>query len=126
MTTEAWNAYNNEKYELAIEKAQLCIDTFEEKAREMQNAITSPPKTGLVNEEEKAEIHKNWAVNDVGASLFIMGISYMKLGKEDEARAAFEKCRDFSNARVWDPNDRIFWSPFEGAEIELQKLPIPK
>lgn len=121
MTTDAWNAYNAGDYEIAIEKAQSCIDTFEEKALEMQAAINFPPKTGEVSEAEMVEIQKNWAVNDVGASYYIKGKSYRALGKNDEARAAFEQCRKFSNARVWDPKG-WYWSPLEGAEKELKDL----
>lgn len=122
MTAEAWNAYNASDYALAIEKAQECIDTFGDQALEMQGAVAAPPKTGAVSEAEQAEIHKNWALNDVGASYYIQGVSYQALEQNDAARTAYEQCRNFSNARVWDPDGKFFWSPLEGAEKALKKM----
>jgi tetratricopeptide (TPR) repeat protein len=122
LTASAWAALK-EKPELAIKKAQACIDRYEDEAIEQQDAITAAPPVGKVTPDQKASISANWALNNVGTCYYIQGKAFAKLGRFDKAQKAYEKAQHYSYARTWDLNwEGFFWSPAEGASNELVYL----
>ncbi len=118
--------------------AKKCIELYQAKAVEMQKAIAPAPPT------VKEEIQKQWALNDVGTSYFILGQSLEAEGKAKEAAAAFkflvenlslaganmmasyhwEAARDLDNlalAQCWDTKG-WFWKPADAARERAKAL----
>lgn len=115
LTTQAWKALNDNPEDV-IPYAKKVFDLYIDKAKEMQASLTEYPW------ESKEKIFSYWALNDVGTALYIQGMADKKLGKKDEAKAAFKKLIDeFSFAQCWDPQG-WFWKPAEAAQQEMDSL----
>ncbi len=115
ITTKAWDAYNAKNYPNAKAYAQKCIDLFKDKAVAMQKALTAPATV-------KEEIHKSWALNDVGACHFILGQSLEAEGKGREAIVPFKFLVDhLSHAQCWDTKG-WFWKPADAARERVKAL----
>ncbi len=120
MTTKAWDAFNVGNYMTAIKYTDKVVEMYEERAREMQESM----KTGVATrgKQPSAEVHSNWALNDVGTSYFIKGEALLKLGRNEEALAAYKTVKDqYYYAQTWDPKG-WFWSPAEAATPKVIKL----
>lgn len=120
--TAAWNAFNNNQFPEAIDLAQECINRWENEAINQQSALTQAPPNGKVSNDDKKAIFANWALNDVATAYFIKASSLEKLGKNAEAKDAYQKVITFPYARCWDPKG-WFWSPAEVASENLAKMP---
>ena len=120
--TAAWEAYDTNGFDAAIELAQECVSRWESNAIQQQSELTEAPPTGEVSDEEKQIIAANWALNDVGTAYFIIGASLQKQGKTDQAKEAYKKVQSFPYARTWDPRG-WFWSPEEEATKRLAQIP---
>lgn len=121
--TAAWNAFNNNQFTEAISFAQEVINRWEGEAIKQQASLTQAPPIGVpAGEEEKKAILSNWALNDVAAAYFVKAWSFEKLGKPNEAKAAYYKVLEFSYGRCWDPQG-WFWSPAEEAQRRLSRIP---
>ena len=113
LTKKAWGALASDDLKAVEIYTNKCIDTYGEKAREMQNSLTE-----YVWESNDA-IFSYWALNDVGTCLFIKGEAYRKAEQVDLAKAAYQKLiDDYSFAQCWDPKG-WFWKP---AEAAMQKM----
>ncbi len=120
LTTKAWDALNAGNYMTAIKYTEKTVEMYEEQAKEMQEAM----KTGVTTRGKKPteEVHANWALNDVGTSYYIRGEALVKLGRNDEALAAYKAVKDqFYYAQTWDPKG-WFWSPADAATPKVVKL----
>lgn len=115
ITAKAWDAFNAKNQPAAQGYAKKCIELYQTKAVEMQKAITTPLTI-------KEEIQKNWALNDVGTSYFILGQSLEAEGKVKEASAAFKFLVDnLSQAQCWDTKG-WFWKPADAARERAKAL----
>jgi hypothetical protein len=126
LTTEAWKAYNDGKYTSAIDKAKECILEFQGEALRQEEALrdakAEQPPIGKTTEEIAGEIFKRGILNDVGTCWVVIGMSELKLNHEEKAISAFEKARQFTYARTYDPSWEGFWSPSEKAADYIKSL----
>lgn len=119
LVSKAWDAYGKDDIETVLVYTNKCIESYAEEAKKMQGSLTEYPW------ESKEQIFSFWALNDVGTALFIQGDSYKKAGKNEEAKAAFNRLLDeFSYAQCWDPQG-WFWKPAEAAKAKLDELSAP-
>lgn len=117
ITTKAWKAYNANLHEDAIGYARKCVELYLPKAEEMQKALKAP-----VPSENKEEVFKLWALNDVGTCLFILGQSLEKQDKGKEAIAAYEQIVEkVPFAQTWDTKG-WFWKPADAAKTRIKAL----
>jgi len=116
---KAWNALNQNDTEGVMAYTNKCLELYTEQAKKMQAGLTDYAKG--TNEE----IHAYWALNDVATSLFIQGQAYAKAGKNDEAKAAYERLiKEFSFGQCWDPQG-WFWKPAEAAKEKIASIGNP-
>lgn len=127
----AWTAFNNKKYEEAIQFADKCIDEFGKIADKKQKALEDdkvPEPPDEINDAEKNRIFKQGLLNDVGTAYFIKGRSAEFLYRQGGDKSAeykklteetYTACK-YKHARTWDPKG-WFWSPCKAA---LDRLPI--
>jgi len=125
LTTHAWNALNKSDYPKAIAIADECEQRFKgtadrEEAALEQNATPLPP-VGDVPESERGPIFHRGVLNDMATCFFIKGEAAKKLGKKDDAVAAYTEAARYKYARVFDPLG-FFWSPSEQASDRLRDL----
>ena len=93
-----------------------CLELYGKKAAEMQASLTEYPW------ESKEKIFSYWALNDVGACLFIKGEALQNAGNIDEAKKAYNSLvKDYYYAQCWDPQG-WFWKPAEAAQQKLDDL----
>ena len=117
ITTKAWDAFNAGKHDEAIGYANKCIELYQAKAEEMQKALKAP-----VPSDQIEEVHKQWALNDVGTCLFILGQTLEKQNKGPEALAAYKKLVEkVSFAQTWDTKG-WFWKPADAAKERIKAL----
>lgn len=126
LTSDAWKAYNDMKYSLAILKADECIDNFELQAinqqEELSNNRSPLPPLGFVSKEEEKIIFSRGILNDVATCYLIKGQSLEMLSRLDEAKDTYKKTVQFTHARAWDQAGG-FWSPADAAANRLARLP---
>jgi tetratricopeptide (TPR) repeat protein len=114
LTIRAWEALAAKDYETAIFYADRCIEQYQEEAAQQQASLKDFPARG---KEEQF-----WALNDVGASLFIKGEVFMKQKRWNEAREVFNKIiNDYSFSQCWDPRG-WFWKVAEISKVNLEKI----
>lgn len=117
ITTKAWDAFNAGKHDDAIGYANKCIELYQAKAEEMQKALQAS-----VPSDQTEEVHKQWALNDVGTCLFILGQTLEKQNKGTEALAAYKKLVEkVSFAQTWDTKG-WFWKPADAAKERIKAL----
>jgi tetratricopeptide (TPR) repeat protein len=117
ITTKAWEAFNAGRHDDAIGYANKCIELYQTKAEEMQKTLTAP-----VPSDQAEEVSKQWALNDVGTCLFILGQSLEKQNKGTEALAAYKKLAEkLSFAQTWDTKG-WFWKPADAAKERIKAL----
>jgi tetratricopeptide (TPR) repeat protein len=120
LTTKAWDALAAEDLDSVKAYVSKNLELYEEKAKEMQNSLTEYPW------ESNEKIFSYWALNDVGASLFILGEAYFRAGDMAKAKEAFQRLVDeFYYAQCWDPGDGTtgwFWKPADAAQGKLSEM----
>ncbi len=133
LITCAWGFWNDAKYVEAIGVAEQCIDEFEGQALRDQRTLSvgeqPAPITGKPGSAaEKDTILAQGVLNDVAACHFVMGQALERLGRVDDARAAYRDVLQFPFARVWDAGGDpgglgFFWSPAQAATDRLAAMP---
>lgn len=114
LQVKAWDALGNGQHENAVKFTQKCSELYEEQARKMQASLKATPAPDDVN--------KYWALNDVGTCYFIRGEALMKLGRKDEALAAYKVVVDeLYFAQAWDPKG-WYWAPADAAYPKVEML----
>ena len=117
ITTKAWDALNAGRHDEAIGYANKCIELYQAKAEEMQKALKAP-----VPSDQKEEVHNQWALNDVGTCLFILGQALEKQNKGPEALAAYKNLVEkVPFAQTWDTKG-WFWKPADAAKERIKAL----
>jgi TolB protein len=123
-----WEAWNQGQYRIAVSIADICINFYEQQARQQQagliaRGITSLP-IGYVNEDQRKEIEANGELNAVGACWWIKASSLEKLEHISEAIEAYKKTEQFHLARTWD-QQKGYWSPADDARSKRSALSQP-
>lgn len=114
LMVKGWEMLGEGNYEAAIKYTEKCAELYEEKAREMQESMTSKAAPEKVNDY--------WALNDVGTCYFIRGEALSKLRKYKEALAAYKVVRDdLYYAQAWDPKG-WHWSPSDAAYPKIDMI----
>jgi hypothetical protein len=128
LASDAFKALDKHEYDVAIEKAQKCIDDYkrdaERRQKELHDSNQPLPPTGHVDDgPKKDEILGHGSLNDVGASYFIIGEANRakinletdaakKRAYQDAAKAAYEAASKLTYARVYDITPpTCFWDP---------------
>lgn len=116
LITKAWEALAKNDLESVQAYVAKCLELYETEAKKMQASLTEYPW------ESKEQIFSYWALNDVGTGLFILGEANKNAGKNDEAKAAYQRVvSEFSYAQCWDPAG-WFWKPAEAAKQKIDEL----
>lgn len=117
ITIKAWNALNANRNDDAIGYARKCLELYQTKAEEMQRGLIKP-----MHPDNKEEVFKQWALNDVGTCLFILGQALEKQNRDAEALAAYKQLVEkLSYAQTWDTQG-WFWKPAEAAKARIIAL----
>lgn len=119
----AWDAYNENNFTKARDRADECIDSFVQQARREEEKLKSspPPPTGKVPDLEKQQIMERGVLNDVATCYFIKGRSLEQLGQREQAKEAYQEAMKFPHGRCWDPKG-WFWSPAEAAGDRVAQI----
>jgi hypothetical protein len=125
LTKEAWEAFNNKDWQTAIKKADECIDQFKDDADDIQAQLEKDHASvglGTVSAKEKADILKRGPLNDVGTAYWIKGQAEEKLGRNDDAKQAYQSASKYTYARCYDDSYDGFWAPADKARGRLRHL----
>jgi hypothetical protein len=116
LASEAWAALDSQNYTVARQSAERCRDLYGAQAAEMQSKLTALP--------DKESAHQQWALNDVGTSIFILGRVAEAEGKKEDAMAAYREVVDkYSYAQCWDEQG-WFWQPSVAAKERIAFLTL--
>jgi hypothetical protein len=127
LTSEAWEAYNNEMPDLAISKAEECINKFEADANsqqhELQNQHAPEPLLGRTPPGRVfQEIIERGSLNDVATCYWIAALAFENKQDKISALRFYQGAKKFSYARCWNPVKQGFWSPADEAASAIQRL----
>lgn len=125
LTKEAWDAFNDKDWQVAIKKADECIEQFKDQADDMQAQLEKSHATvpdGSVSRQEKDEILKRGPLNDVGTAYWIKGQAEEKLDRNDDAKQAYQEASKYTYARCYDDSYDGFWPPADRAKGRLKHL----
>jgi hypothetical protein len=128
ITSHAWDALNAGSYQMAISNADLCISQFGGQARLLQEQLQSEKAVLPINpdnNEDRRKIFANGLLNDVAACFYIKGEAYQKLGQTNEAILAFSGATNLTYARVYDKDNKFFWSASDAALGKLVDIKNP-
>ncbi|MBF0489679.1 MAG: tetratricopeptide repeat protein [Candidatus Omnitrophica bacterium] len=116
LVSKAWAALAANDLNAVIAYVNKTTSMYGAKAKEMQASL----KDYAAGSND--EIFKNWALNDVGTALFILGEAYRTAGNKDEAIKAYKQVVDeYTYAQCWDQGG-WFWKPSEGAQKKIGEL----
>ena len=114
LASEAWAALDGQNYAVARQSAERCRDLYGAQAAEMQSKLSALP--------DKESAHQQWALNDVGTSVFILGRVAEAEGKKEEAMAAYRDVVDnYTYSQCWDEQG-WFWQPAVAAKERIAFL----
>jgi hypothetical protein len=114
LASAAWAALDSKNYTAAREAAERCRALYGPQADEMQGKLTALP--------DKESAHSQWALNDVGTCIFVLGKVADAEGKKEEAMAAYQLVVDkYPYAQCWDEQG-WFWQPSVAAKERIAFL----
>jgi len=117
LMTKAWNAFNAGSFLDASGYASKCIELYKQKALEQQASLSEP-----VPSADKEAVFSMWALNDVGAALFVRGQAAEKTGNAAGAKEDYTFLKEsLPFAQCWDPQG-WFWKPADAAAGRLKVL----
>ncbi len=117
LTAKAWQAMDRREYRDAVVFAKKCVELYGKQAVEMQESQSEPVPGNL-----KEEVAKQWALNDAGTCLFILGQAYERMDKGTEALIAYRKLLgEMSFAHSWDTRG-WYWMPADIAKMRVKML----
>jgi len=133
LTNAAWTEYDNKHYDLAITAAMRCVDRFKkeadaDQARMEKNRVEQPPVglTAHMSPQQEKTIYEQGVLNDVATCYWIAANSAQILGKNDEARQAYQAAAKYTYARTYDKKQKLFWSPADDAADRIKDIPETK
>jgi hypothetical protein len=116
MVIQAWQYLEHNDYDRAIQQARATIQEWAPWAIRLQERKAM--KVGRLIDytgrpEERREIFRYWALNDVAAAYYILGKAFDQKSHYPQASGAFRQlAQNFPLAQIWDPRG-WFWSPLE-------------
>lgn len=129
LTKEAWDTFYDERFELAIEQTQKCIDRFNTEAVSEQEKLIAAnvptPPTGKIQEfnpEDIDSVLQRVLVNNMAVCFLIQGLAYEKIDRLDNALHCFQQVRRFTHACVYDPVEKKLWSPKQVAHEQSMQI----
>ncbi|HRZ14700.1 MAG TPA: glycoside hydrolase family 2 TIM barrel-domain containing protein [Candidatus Omnitrophota bacterium] len=112
---KAWAAHGKRDTDETFRLTGECIARYAAQAQIQQASLQAMPKTA-------DEINAVGILNSVAVAFFIQGESYMRQGKFEEAKQAFQTVIDkYGYAQSWDQRG-WFWSVAEVSRQSLQKM----
>lgn len=116
LVSKMWASLAKENLDEVIGYFRKMDSLYSERAKEMQTFLKDFPELPAEN------IHKYWALNDVGTGAFVLGEAYSLAGMKTEAAKAYQQVIDnYGFSQCWDPQG-WFWRPAEGAQQKLLEL----
>jgi tetratricopeptide (TPR) repeat protein len=120
LAAKAWAALDKGDIEAVLAYTNKCIELYREEAQKMQASLS-----GYVSGSNQ-EIFNYWALNDVGACLYIQAEAYRKADMLEEAKEAYNLLiNEYKYAQCWDASG-WFWKPAEAAQEKLDMLKTGK
>ncbi|NQT22876.1 MAG: hypothetical protein HQ579_05470 [Candidatus Omnitrophica bacterium] len=114
LTISGWEKLSEKDYYGAFAYTKKCLELYEEKARLMAKGMKRFVSFG--HEDDYA------VVNDVATSRYIMGETYMRQKKYDEAIEEFNLIiKEYPYAQCWDPKG-WFWKVAEISKKNVDKI----
>jgi len=114
LTKKAWEALAAGEDELVLAYAGKCRELYFVDAKKQQASLTEFAKADTA--------HDLWALNDVGACLFIEGQLRERQGRPQEAITTYRTLVDeLGFCQCWDTKG-WFWKPAEAASGRIKEL----
>ena len=124
---KATDTKNKDIYETAIKKADDLILEFEPGAQAKQEELLKSkvevPPEGKLSEEQLDTVRNFGPLHEVSAAWWVKGRSLQVLGKNQEAKQAYENAAQYPHALVYDPSWDGFWSPAKDAKARADRMP---
>jgi hypothetical protein len=114
---KAWKALESADTEAVLAYVGKCRELHEGEALRQQAALKVP-----VPSDNREQVFAQWALNDVGVGLFILGQLHERQKRPAEALAAYKTLVEkLPFAQCWDPKG-WFWRPAEAAKGRIRAL----
>ena len=117
--------FSEQKYEDAIATVDACFQYWGPAAGQQQKKMYDQelkcPPTGKVKAKIRAEIEKDYLINDVSMALWAKARSLHELKKIELAVHSYAQCLYMSCGRSWDTKG-WFWSPAQDCAVYARKL----
>jgi len=116
LVQKAWLAFEADDLTAVEAFVNKILELYADKAKKMQASMRGYAAGS------NDQIFAYWAVNDVGTALFILGETYQRNGKKQEAVEAYNRViNELSYAQTWDPCG-WFWKPAAAAKEQLAMI----
>ena len=115
LVTKAWQAHGSGDIEATFKYTNQCIELYSAEALRQQSSLKAMPAT-------KDEIQAVGTLNDVATAYFIQAESYMRQGKNEEAKKLFKTIMDkYAFAQAWDQRG-WYWKIAQASEQSVKKI----
>jgi tetratricopeptide (TPR) repeat protein len=116
LANEAWESFERKDYVASRAAIERCRSLYGAQAAEMQSKLTALP--------DKESAHQQWALNDVGTSIFLLGRVAEAEGNPEEAMAAYKDVvENYAYSQCWDTQG-WFWQPAVAAKERIAFLTL--
>jgi beta-glucuronidase len=115
LINKAWAVHGKRDIEATFKYTQECTDLYKDEAERQEASLTALPKS-------KDEVEAVQVLNDVATAYFIQAESYMRQGKNDDAKKIFQLIIDkYPLAQAWDQRG-WFWQLSVAAKQSIKKI----
>ncbi len=115
LITQAWHSHGQKDVEATFKYTNQLIDLYKAEADKQQASLKMMPKS-------KDDIGTVQSLNDVATAYFIQAESYMRQGKDEDAKKIFKLIVDkYYYGQAWDPRG-WFWSIAKASQESIDKL----
>ncbi len=115
LITKSWQAHGSGDVEATFKYTGRCIELYSAEALKQQESLKGMPSN-------KDEIQAVAVLNDVATAYFIQAESYMRQGKNDEAKKLFKTIIEkYPFAQAWDQRG-WFWKIAQASEQSVKKI----
>ncbi|MFA4908202.1 MAG: glycoside hydrolase family 2 TIM barrel-domain containing protein [Candidatus Omnitrophota bacterium] len=115
LITKSWQAHGSGDVEATFKYTGRCIELYSAEALKQQGSLKGMPSN-------KDEIQAVAVLNDVATAYFIQAESYMRQGKNDEAKKLFKTIIEkYPFAQAWDQRG-WYWKIAQASEQSVKKI----